>query len=162
MAGLENVCKKLHKSVTELESKIVNLSLSNNSLQMKINNASKLLTNSSQTGPAPVAPCPSTSMSIIDELADRDRRKRNIISIIWLSPLARPIGVIVMMHLHAALCSSVFNSLFFAVTKSILLGKKAPDKHRPLLLCLQKEEDKLELLSCPFCYSVVSPIRMYT
>ena len=48
VAGLEDVGKKLHKSVTELESKIANLSLSNNSLQMEIDNASESLTNSSQ------------------------------------------------------------------------------------------------------------------
>ena len=42
----------------------------------------------------------------------------------------------------SALCSSVYKSLF-AVTKLICLRKKAPDKHQPLLLCLQKEEGKI-------------------
>ena len=46
---------------------------------METDNASESLTNSSQIRPAPVASCPSTTMSIIDELADRDRRKKNII-----------------------------------------------------------------------------------
>jgi len=147
VAGLEDVCKKLQKSVTELESKIANLSLSNNSLQMEIDNASESLTNSSQIGPAPVAPCPGTTMSIIDELADRDRRKRNII--VYNLPESSGSSNKSDSDAFAALCSSVYNSSF-AVTKSIRLGKKAPDKHRPLLLCLQKEEDKFELLSRSF------------
>ena len=45
-----------------------------------------------------------------------------------------------------AMCSSVFNGSH-AITKSVRLGKKLPNKHMPLLLSLEHEEDKLILLS---------------
>jgi len=113
---------------------------------MELDNASESLTNSSQIGPAPVAPCPGTTMSIIDKLADRNRRKKNIV---YNLPESSGSSKKSNSDACAALCSSVYNSSF-AVTKSIRLGKKAPDKHRPLLLYLQKEEDKFELLSRSF------------
>jgi len=43
---------------------------------MEIDSVTESLTNSSQTRSALVASCPGSAMSIIDELADRDRRKK--------------------------------------------------------------------------------------
>ena len=104
---------------------------------MKIDSSSELLTNSSQMEPAPVTPRPGTNMSIINELADHDRRKRNITVYNLRESSGSPNKSDSVTF--AAMLSSVFDS--FAVTKSTHLGKKASDKHRPLLLCLQKEED---------------------
>ena len=40
------------------------------------------------------------------------------------------------------MCSSVYNCSY-VITKSVRLGKKAINKHKPLLLCLENEDDKL-------------------
>jgi len=156
VAGIENVCKKLQKSVTELESKIANLSLSNNSLQMDIDNASESLTNSSQIRPAPVAPCPGTTMSIIDELADRDRRKRNVI----VYNLPESSG--------SSNKSDLQPCVHPCIIPHLLLPNQYAWERKPLisidLYCYVFRKKKINLNFCPdlFCYSVVSPIRMYT
>jgi len=48
-----------------------------------------------------------------------------------------------------ALCSCVYNCAC-TVTKSVRLGEKLANKPRPLLLCLENEQDKLMLLSCSY------------
>jgi len=85
-------------------------------------------------------------MGIIDELADRDRRKKNLIvyNLSELAPNNQSDS-----DAFAALCFSVYKSSF-TIAKSLLLGKKLPNIHIPLLLCLEHEEDKLMLLSCSY------------
>lgn len=81
-------------------------------------------------------------MSIINELADHDRRKKNII--IYKLPEAVPNDKSDS-DVFTAMCSSVY-SCSYTITKSVHLGKKVPNKYRPLLLYLENEEDKLLLL----------------
>ena len=144
VAGLENACKKLQASVDELGLKIANLSRSNSNLVMEIDNASESLTESSQAEPALVPPRPNIGlMNIIDELADREKRKRNIIVYNLPEPSSESDS-----DVFSTLCSSVYGCSF-SVAKSLRLGKKT-EKCRPLLISLCKEEDKFELLSRSF------------
>ena len=98
-----------------LHKKIGSLFLSNSNLQMEIDSASESLTDSSPIGPATMSPRPSTAMDIIDELADRERRKRNIIfcNLPESSPNNKGDS-----DAFAVLCSSVYNSSLITITKS--------------------------------------------
>ena len=50
--------------------------------------------------------------------------------------------------MHLLLCVPLYTVVHnYTITKSIRLGKKVPNKHRSLLLCLENEDDKLSLLS---------------
>jgi len=75
---LEDSCKKLQKSVEDLLSKIDSLSISNNNLHIEIENTSQSLSEPAQSKSV-AATLPNTTMGIIDELADHDRRKKNLI-----------------------------------------------------------------------------------
>ena len=132
----------MQKSVEEIASKISSLSLSNNNLQIEIENTAESISNSTQNRIVPLSP-PNAAMGIIDELADRDRRKKNLIIYNLPEPTSKNQSD---SDLFTALCSSVFNRTV-TITRSIRLGKKEPNKHRILLLCLEHEEDKLTLLS---------------
>jgi len=122
--------------------KIDSLSISNNNLQIEIENTSQSLSEPVQSKSVTVT-LPSTTMGIIDELADCDRRKKNLI----VNNLPKPVPNNQSdSDAFAALCSSIYKSSF-TIVKSLHLGKKLPNKQRPLLLCLESEEDKLTLLS---------------
>ena len=119
---------------------INDLSTSSSNLQMEIESTSVSL-NPTQSSAA-AAPPAGSALSIIDELADHDRRKKNMI----VYNLPEPAPNKSDSDSFTAMCSSVFNGPY-AITKSVRLGKKLPNKHKPLLLCLEQEEDKLTLLS---------------
>ena len=140
LAALEDTCKKLQTSVKDLSTKINDLSTSSSNFQMEIESTSVSL-NPTQSSFA-AAPPASSALSIIDELADRDRRKKNMI----VYNLPEPAPNKSDSDSFTAMCSSVFNGSY-AITKSVRLGKKLPNKHKPLLLSLEHEEDKLTLLS---------------
>ena len=97
----------------------------------------------SSINPATVSPTNST-LSILDELADRDRRKKNILVHNLPEPAPNSKGD---SEAFAALCSSVYNCAACTVTKSVHLGKELANKPWPLLPCLENEQDKLMLLS---------------
>ena len=147
--ALEETCKKLQQSVENLSSQIATLSASNKNLQTEIENTSESL-NSIPTNSATV-PSPSSAMSIIDELADRDRRKKNIIVYNLPEPASNDKSDSAQNNqsdsdAFSALCSSVYNSSF-TITKLLRLGKKQPNKIRPLLICFEHEEDRVTVLS---------------
>jgi len=68
----------LEQSVSELSAKIDNLPTKNSDLQMEIDSASKSFTTNTQLI-ASSSVSISTTLTILDELADRDRRSRNLI-----------------------------------------------------------------------------------
>ena len=105
--ALEDTCKTLQQSIDDLSSKIAALSTSNSNLHMEIKTTSDSV-NPGQTITATVFPA-SSALSIIDELADHDRRKKNIIIYNLLSLLLM-VKVIVML-LQPALCSSMYNNM---------------------------------------------------
>ena len=84
----------------------------------------------------------SAAHSIIDELADRDRRKKNVI--IYNMPEATDHAADKVSFL--ALCKTVFN-LDVLVTRVIRLGKRQESKHRPLLVCFAHEDVKTTVIS---------------
>ena len=102
--ALEDTCKKLQQSVEDLSSKITTVSSSNNNLQMCIDSTSESL-NSAQTNSVVVPPASST-MSILDELADHDRRKKNIVVYNLPEPAPNDKGD---SDAFAAMCSSVYS-----------------------------------------------------
>ena len=78
----------------------------------------------------------STASSIADELADRDRRRNNIILYNFSEKSDREAD----RKAFNDMCQVVFSEQF-AVSKVIRLGKRSEDKdrHRPLLVGLNQE-----------------------
>ena len=144
LAQFNAVCQKLEKSIEEVSTKINKLSLLNNNLQMEIDTTSESLSTSAQPRPV-LAPAASykAALSIADELADRERRKKNIIVYNFPEASDRQLDK----DSFIDLCKSVHN-FNISITKIIRLGKKVADKHRPMLLSLEHDEDKSLLLSC--------------
>ena len=138
--SLSNSWQREHKalmdSVTALSKKMDNLCSKNSELQLKINNIEAPINST-------VLPPASSATNIVDELADRDRRKKNVIIYNLPEPAPDDGGD---SDTFATMCSSVYNCSC-AITKSVRLGKKVINKHRPLLLSLENEVDKLLLLS---------------
>ena len=120
VVALEETCKKLQQSVEDLSSKIATLSASNNNLQMEIDNTSESLS-SAQTNSAAVPPA-SSAMSIIDELADRDRRKKNIIIlfITCLSLLLMTKAIV----MHLLLCILLYTVVHMLSQSLYIWGRK--------------------------------------
>ena len=112
LAALEDTCKKLQTSVKDLSTKINDLSTSSSNLQMEIESTSVSL-NPTQSSSA-AAPPAGSALSIIDELADRDRRKKNMI----VYNLPEPAPNKSDSDSFTAMCSSVFNGPY-AITKSV-------------------------------------------
>ena len=75
LVALEDTCKKLQTSVKDLSTKINDLSTSSSNLQMEIESTSVSL-NPTQSSSAATPPAGS-ALSIIDELADRDKKKEH-------------------------------------------------------------------------------------
>jgi len=71
-----------------------------------------------------------TCTTIVEELAERDKRKRNIV--MYNLPGARADKV--------SALSSVY-SLESPINRVICLGKRSKDKHRPLLGCFENMDD---------------------
>ena len=90
----------------------------NKNLQTEIENTSEPL-NSIPTNSATVPPA-SSAMSIIDEIADCDRRKKNIIVYNLPEPASNDKSD---SDAFAAMCSSVYRCSY-TITKSVHLGKK--------------------------------------
>ena len=129
VAGLEDMCKKLQASVDDLGLKVAILSQTNGNQVMEIDSVSESFTEPRK--PTFTPPC--FAIDIIDELSDRDKRKKNII--VCNLPESKSDN-----DAFADLCSSVY-SYSFAIARSVRLGKKTPGKNRLLLLSLHKEED---------------------
>ena len=143
--SLSDLTVQVGKCIEDLGSKIENLLLNQTGLQMEVDSIQ------SQPTSAGVAMRPSSTSasaassaahSIIDELADRDRRKKNII--IYNLPEATDHAADKVSFL--ALCKTVFN-LDVLVTRVIRLGKRQENKHRPLLVCFAHEDDKTTVIS---------------
>jgi len=84
----------------------------------------------------------SATHSIIDELTDRDRRKRNVI--IYNFPEAKDRTDD--KNSFLTLCRTVFD-LNAPVTQVLRLGKRFENKFRPLLVCFEEEDDKSNVIS---------------
>ena len=83
-----------------------------------------------------------TASSIADELADRERRKNNLI----IYNLPEKSDCEIDKKLFAELCKTIFSDEF-TVSKILRLGKRNENKNRPLLVVLKHEIDKSFLLA---------------
>lgn len=139
---LDTTCKNLRKSIDEVSTKINELSSHNSNLQMEIETTSESLGAPVQPKSLVYSASSNAALSIADELADRERRKRNVI--IYNFPEAPDREADKASFI--SLCKSVYKCEF-DINKIMRLGKKVTDKTRPLLLCLDHEEDKNLILS---------------
>ena len=142
-AQFGSTCKKLQKSIDELSLNIDKLTTQNNNIQMEIDNTSESFSTPAQPRSYASVVSPSNAaLSIADELADREKRKKNVI--VYNFPEASDLEADRVSFLD--LCTKVYNS-DISVNKLVRLGKKSTGKHRPLLICLKHDEDKSLILS---------------
>ena len=137
----DNVKETLHKSIiTELSLKVDRLLSCNSDLQMDINSALEQIDASANTkvNAATIAP----TLSILDELADRERRRKNLIVYNFPENGDRQADKTKFQELS----TTVFN-LDLSITKVYLLGKRNDDKPRPLFIGLESETEKAEISS---------------
>ena len=80
-----------------------------------------------------------TCTTIVEELADRDRRKRNIVMYNLPDREADKVSAI-------SLIKSVYK-LESPISRVVHLGKRIKDKHSPLLVCFENMDDKAIVLS---------------
>lgn len=125
LAALENTCKKLQTCVEDISMKINSLSSSNNNLQKEIQSTSESL-NETQTAHVQRPPV-NPAMSIVDELADREKRKKNLI--VYNLPESAQNSKSDS-DTFTAMCSSVFNCSF-AITKFLRWERKCPTNTGP-------------------------------
>ena len=135
----DNVKETLHKSITELSLKVDRLLSCNSDLQMDINSASEQIDASANTK---VNTATAPTLGILDELADRERRRKNLIAYNFPENGDSPVDKTKFQELS----TTVFN-LDLSITKVYRLGKRKDDKPRPLLIGLESETEKAEILS---------------
>jgi len=137
--SLSELSNQIEEQITDIGSKIEDLSAKHTSVQMEVDSATESL-QSSTTGSTSLV---STASSIADELADRDRRRNNIILYNFSEKSDREAD----RKAFNDMCQVVFSEQF-AVSKVIRLGKRSEDKdrHRPLLVGLNQESNKVSLL----------------
>ena len=110
---------------------------------MDIDTASESLSDFVESRPALPSVSPSiTALSIADELADRERRKNNIIVYNFMETSDHQTDK----DSFVNFCSFVFN-YNVKISKVLCLGKKIANKHRPLLLGFEHYDDKVSILS---------------
>ena len=135
----DNVKESLRTSITEVSTKIDRLLSRNDDLQMEISSASEQIDVPAKTS---VAAATALNVNILDELADRECRQKNLI--IYNFPENSDHQADKAKFLE--LSKLVFN-LDLNVTKIIRLGKRNDEKRRPLLVGLDSDAAKIEILS---------------
>ena len=109
----------------------------NKNLQQEIKSTASTFVQSS----VPTTQSTSATLSVIDEISDRNRRKNNVLMYNY------PEGADLSADKESFfLCSSVFD-INVEVDKVLRLGRRLEGKHRPLLIKLRSESDKLAILS---------------
>ena len=140
----DNVKESLRTSITEVSTKIDRLLSRNDDLQMEISSASEQIDVPAKTSAAAAtaSTASSTAHNIIDELADRDRRKKNIIVYNLPEPSDRAADKVSFLALY----KTVFDQ-DASVIRVTRLGRRLENKHRPLLVCFEHEDDKITVIS---------------
>ena len=138
----DNVKESLRTSITEVSTKIDRLLSRNDDLQMEISSASEQIDVPAKTSAAAATASTALNVNILDELADRDRRRKNLI--IYNFPENSDHQADKAKFLE--LSKLVFN-LDLNITKIIRLGKRNDEKRRPLLVGLDSDAAKIEVLS---------------
>ena len=118
-AQFGSTCKKLQKSIDELSLNIDKLITQNSNIQMEINNTSESFSAPAQPRSYASVVSPSNAaLSIADELADQEKRKKNVI--LYNFPEASDLEADRVSFLD--LCTKVYNS-DISVNKLVHLGK---------------------------------------
>ena len=134
---------------SNLSSKVGNLTEQTLQLETKVNkildslknlNQVSSLSHSQQDGPTLHS---GVAVDLVDELADRESRKCNLI--VYNLPESSTPNTDADKSLFTGLCSSL--SLQVHITAATRLGKKEPNKMRPLRVCLDNEITKRKILS---------------
>jgi len=154
-ASLSSKHDSLCQSVGELSSKVTSLSVQNQSLQQsvesivsKFSSMCSMETSSDSDGAVSSnnfyssQSTPSAAQTIVDELADRDRRKHNITVYNFPEGADRQVDK----ESFQELLNAVF-TLKITPSKVIRLGGKTPNKHRPLLLSIDDLDVKASIVS---------------
>jgi len=137
----------LSKQMNDLSQKIADLSAKQQSLQQSVQNISSQIVESASnmdtntTHNTNIATSRS-ALDIVDEMADRERRKQNIVVYNFPECADRKADI----DAFQTLCSTVFK-LDTNICKAIRLGPKIANKHRPLLLIFEDIDDKSYLIS---------------
>ena len=134
----------LTQSVKELSTKIESLLTRNENLQMEVNSISEPTATPNQPDTVPFVSMSSTgtTLTILDELADRERRRKNLI----VYNLAESSESQSDQPKLQELCSSVFKK-DITLTKTVRLGRKNGSKPRPLLACFDDVSIRNRILS---------------
>ena len=109
-----------------------------------------------KSNPVPVSPASST-LTIIDELSDRERRKRNVIVYYLLESAA---SIKNESDAFAHMCSSII-ACTYTISKSVRLGKKVPNNTDPCCYAWRTNRIKLCYSLTPTSYAIMSLIRMF-
>jgi len=115
---LEAICHRLHKSMDEMASKLIDLSSTNSNTSTPVETSVVSQSLSTSPPPRPLLPL-ATAQTIADELADRARRKNNIIVYNYTEAVDRQTDK----ESFSALCKNVFDT-DVKVLKMIRLEKK--------------------------------------
>ena len=135
----------LSKQISDLSQKIADLSDKQQSLQETVQNISSQIeesTSDMDTNTAPVISTPKSALDIVDEMADRERRKQNVVVYNFKECADRKADI----EAFQAICATVFK-LDANICKAIRLGAKNANKPRPLLLVVEDIDHKNYLLS---------------
>lgn len=145
--------ENLHRIISEVSNKLDNLTSQNRNLQKQIedvchrndslqNQITDTSKTTSQTAASTTESSTTTVLSIADELADRERRKNNLIifNLPETSDQSKDIAF------FNELCQPVF-AITVKITKSLRLGKKVENKNRPLLISLENQNNTLYITS---------------
>lgn len=140
--------KEVANQISDLSARINQLVSHSNEMQSRIEDVNGALRNKPDTQPAqqpaqnnPAQPLGST-YDIIEEMRDRERRRRNIIVYNFPEKSDQKGD----MEAFKALSDTVFK-LDLSIEKTVRLGRKVDNKTRPLLLILEDFDEKNYLLS---------------
>ena len=148
--ALSNMCNNmketLQQSIAEISSKIDRLFSSNSDLCMDINSASEQIDISAKTSinssSAQHFSSATPSLSILDELADRERRRKNLI----IYNFSENPDLQADRSKFQELSATVFD-LNLNMTRVTRLGKRNDEKPRPLLISLENDNERAKILS---------------
>ena len=148
--ALSNMCNNmketLQQSIAEISSKIDRLFSSNSDLRMDINSASEQIDISTKTSvnssSAQHFSSTTPNLSILDELADRERRRKNLI----IYNFSENPDLQADRSKFQELSATVFD-LNLNMTRVTRLGKRNDEKPRPLLISLENDNERAKILS---------------
>jgi len=138
LRSLQTEQANLHRLISDISVKLDNLCSRNNSLRNQINDTSELI----NSAPTSVESPTTTALSIADELADRERRKCNVI----VYNLSESNNLSNDKAQFVELCKSAFD-ITIGITKVIRLGRKTDNKSRPLLVSMEDAAHIANILS---------------